>query len=333
MSEPIATRKAYRDALVALMEVNDGIVCLDSDTGLFAGVDFGPAAARYANLGIAEQNLVGVAAGLAASGWTPYVNTMATFAATRALEAVKVDVALNALPVRIAATHGGLSAGHLGPTHHALEDVAVMRALPNMTVVVPADAAQTASLVAQTVDLPGPVYLRLGRTPSPLLGEDVPPPALGRLQPLRRGEDALIVACGPEPVAAALEAADELAAEGVSAAVLNASTVKPFDVETLCDAASPVRVVATIEDHWRAGGLGGAVAEALGERLPRRVLRLGMPDLFATVAGDHAHLLERYGVGAAALAAQVLVALAEQEAPMTVPALQRKEERRDLSLP
>src|SRR5258708_991432 len=167
------------------MATHDRLICLDTDTGLFTSVDFGPAARRYVNVGIAEQNVMGMAAGLAASGWVPFVNTMAAFASTRALESVKIDIAYNKLPVRIAATHGGLSAGHLGPSHHCLEDLAIMRAMPGMTVLVPGDAAQTEALVAQTLDLSGPAYLRLGRSPTPPLPDEAGMPLLGRLQQLR----------------------------------------------------------------------------------------------------------------------------------------------------
>jgi transketolase len=300
----VATREAYRDALVPLMQVEERLVCIDTDSGLFKDVDFGVAAERFLNIGIAEANLMGMAAGLAASGWMPFVNTMAGFAATRALEAVKVDIAYNALPVRIAATHSGLSAGHFGPTHHSLEDLAVMRTLPNMTVLVPADAAQTASLVSQSLGLPGPVYLRLGRKATPPV--EAEPPVVGRLQWLRAGVDAVLVAAGPLPVAAALEAADELGVEGVSAAVLNAHTIKPFDAETLVEAVAETAVVVTVEDHWRTGGLGATVAETLAELAPRRVLRIGVPDTFATMVGGHEFLLDHYGVHAKAVTDCVL---------------------------
>jgi transketolase len=319
---PTATREAYRDALVSLMGVDERLLCLDTDTGLFKGVDFGPASERYVNIGIAEHNLMGTAAGLAASGWMPFVNTMATFAATRALEAVKVDIAYNAVPVRIAATHGGLSAGHLGPTHHSLEDIAVMRTLPNMTVLVPADAAQTGSLVAQSLELPGPVYIRLGRKATAPLDDDPGAPELGRLQCLRAGEDVVAVAAGPHPIAAALEAAEELGAEGLSVAVFNAHTIKPFDVGTLAEAVAEAALVVTVEDHWRAGGLGGAVAEALAETTPRRVVRVGIPDTFAKTVGGHEYLLEHHGVHAAAVTEAVL-----RELPDLPPDVQRRKAR------
>ncbi len=299
-----STRRAYRDALLELMTMDERVLCLDTDSGLFAGADFGAAAERYINLGIAEHTMMGMAAGLAADGWTPFVNTMAAFAATRAVEAVKLDIACPALPVRIAATHGGLSAGHFGPSHHALEDLAVMRAFPGLTVLVPADAGQTAALLDQTRDLPGPMYLRLDRQASPRLDAD--PPVLGRLQCLRHGDEVVIVAAGPHPVAAALLAAAQLDSDGVSAGVLNAHTLKPFDGETLFAMAGPVRLVATVEEHWRAGGLGGAVAEVLAERTPRRLIRFGVPDTYATVAGDHEYLLHRYGLDGAALAKAIL---------------------------
>lgn len=300
----ISTRDAYRDVLLEHMKENERLVCLDTDTGLFRNADFAHAVERYRNVGIAEHNVVGMAAGLAASGRIPFVNTMAAFAATRALEAIKINVAYNHLPVRIAATHGGLSAGHFGPTHHALEDLAVMRALPNMTVVVPADAAQTRALIEQTLMLPGPVYLRLGRKATRVLSE-AGPLVLGRLQRLRDGEDVVIVATGPHPVIAALRAAEIIAARGVSVAVLNAHTLKPFDADTLCAAAARAKVVMTVEEHWPTGGLGAAVAESLSATSPRRVLRATMPDTFVSVVGDHEHLLKACGICGDALAKRI----------------------------
>jgi transketolase len=300
-------RDAYRDLLVKLMADDPRLYCLDSDTGLFTGVDFGPAADRYINLGIAEHNLMGVAAGLAASGKIPFVNTMATFATTRALEAVKIDIAYNALPVRIVATHAGLSAGHLGPTHHALEDLAIVRTLPGFTVVTPADAGATEESVCQSLDLPGPVYIRLGRKATPPL--DAGPTELGRVQRLRDGAHLVIFACGPYPVLAALAAADLLAADGVEAAVLNVHTLKPLDVETIVAAAGTVRAVITVEEHWRSGGLGGAIAETLSEHAPTRIARIGMPDTFAQVVGGQEYLLGQYGINGEQIAATALTLL------------------------
>ncbi|MET9499403.1 transketolase C-terminal domain-containing protein [Streptomyces sp. NPDC006552] len=294
---PRPNREVYRDELLGLMRADPRVVCLDSDTGLFNPVDWAELAPRYVNVGIAEQNLMGVAAGLAATGRRPFVNTMATFATTRALESVKLDVARTALPVRIAATHSGLAAGHLGATHHSLEDLAVMRLLPNMTILVPADAEQTRTMVRAADALPGPVYLRLGRGATPALPPGVEPAVPGRAQTLRRGTDVTLVATGPYPVLRALEAADRLAAEGVSARVLNMHTIKPLDEEALLAAARTTAGLVTVEEHWVRGGLGSAVAEVVsGARPCAPVLRVGVADAFAVGSGGHEHLLARNGI-------------------------------------
>lgn len=302
-----AARDAYRDLLVKLMADDDRLYCLDSDTGLFTKADFGRAAERYVNLGIAEHNLMGVAAGLAASGKVPFVNTMATFATTRALEALKVDIAYNALPVRVVATHGGLSAGHLGPTHHALEDLAILRTLPGFTVVIPADATAAEEAVSQSLDLPGPVYIRVGRKATPPI--DAGPIEIGKVQTLRDGHDIVIFATGPYPVLESLEAARLLSELGVEASVLNVHTLKPLDVEAIVAAASEVPAVITVEEHWRSGGLGGAIAETLSEHAPTRVARIGMPDTFAQVVGGQEHLLDHYGITGERIASTAMTLL------------------------
>lgn len=305
---PRAARDAYRDLLAELMLTDERLYCLDTDTGLFNGVDFGSAADRYVNLGIAEHNLMGTAAGLAASGKVPFVNTMATFAATRALEAVKIDIAYNALPVRIVATHGGLAAGHLGPTHHALEDLAIMRLLPGFTVVVPGDARQTEAAVRQSLALPGPAYIRLGRKATPPLGPplDDGPIEIGTAQWLRFGGDIAIIACGPYPVLAARRAGERLAIHGMRANVLNLHTLRPLDVAAIVSAAEGGAGVVTVEEHWRCGGLGGAVAETLTEHAPTRVARIGMPGSFAERVGDQTDLLQHYGITEDAIVAAAL---------------------------
>ncbi|MBE1536754.1 transketolase family protein [Actinomadura algeriensis] len=306
---PPSAREVYRDLLPELMLADERLYCLDSDTGLFDRDAFAAVPGRYLNLGIAEHNLMGTAAGLAASGRMPFVTTMATFAATRALEFIKIDIAYNALPVRIVATHGGLAAGHLGPTHHALEDLGIMRMLPGFTVVVPGDARQAEEAVRQSLALPGPVYIRLGRAATPDLDGGRPgtaPFEIGRAQWLRPPGDVAIIACGPHPVLAALRAADLLDARGVRAAVLNLHTPHPLDVDAVLAAAAGTRGVVTVEEHWRPGGLGGAVAETLAEHAPVRVARVGMPAVFAERAGDQEHLLDRYGITADAAAAAAL---------------------------
>lgn len=294
---PLSTREAYRDLLAQLLPEQHRLVCLDSDTGLFTGVDFGIAADRYINLGIAEQNLMGVAAALARDGLVPFVNTMATFASSRAVEAVKLDIAMNNLPVRIAATHAGLAAGRLGSTHHCLEDLAVLRMLPNMTVLVPADAPSAQEMIRQSAGIPGPVYLRLGRNATPVLPDNAPPLRVGQAQTLRAGGDVVLVAAGPHPVLMALEAADELAGHGIDATVLNMHSIKPFDSPALLAAAQDACGVVTVEEHWRSGGLGSLVAEELtGTANPKRVRRIGVDDRFVPGAGDQQHLLAHTGI-------------------------------------
>jgi len=297
-----SAREVYRDTVAELLPREDRLVVLDSDTGLFGGVDFGAGAERYLNIGIAEHTLMGAAAGLAREGRIPLVNTMAAFASSRALEAVKLDIALGNLPVLIAATHSGVSAGHLGPTHHALEDLASVRVLPHMTVVVPGDPAQTAELLRQALALGGPVYFRLGRGATPALPADAEPPRLGKAQILRRGTDLTLAACGPYPVLAALEAAQLLAADGISANVLHLHTVKPLDTPALLDALGDQQTVITVEEHWAAGGFGSAVAEELSALRPVQVHRIAMPDAFVQVAGSQRRLLEQGGVSAQSIA-------------------------------
>ncbi len=290
----LPARVAYRDLLIGLMARDPRIYCLDSDTGLFTGASFGQAADRYINLGIAEHSMMGMAAGLAASGKIPFVNTMATFATTRALEAVKIDIAYRGVPVRIVATHGGLAAGHLGPSHHSLEDLAIMRALPGFTVIVPADAAAAQEAVLQSLDLPGPVYLRLGRSATPPIG--CGPVKIGQAQRLREGSDIAIFTCGPYPTLAALRAAEQLARQGAEAAVINMHTVKPLDTAAVLTEARRMPALITVEEHWRTGGFGGLIAETLCDHMPTRLARIGMPETFAEVAGDQLYLLDRYQI-------------------------------------
>jgi transketolase len=303
-----STREAYRDALLPLLTQHPELMCLDSDTGLFTAEHAAAAGNQYLNLGIAENALMGVAAGMAASGRVPFVNTMAAFAASRSLEVIKIDIAYNQLPVRIIATHGGLAAGHLGPTHHALEDLASLRVLPGMTVVVPADATATEAFIEQSLNLSGPLYVRLGRRPTPALPA-APPPVIGQAQTLRMGGDVVLVGCGPYPVLACLTAADALAGQGIEATVVNMHTLRPFDAQTLLEATRPASLVVTLEEHWRSGGLGGAVTEELAATFPTRVLRLGLPDQFVDEVGNQEHLVAHYNLTAEQVVRTVCTAL------------------------
>lgn len=299
-------RTSYRDTLIDAMRDRPDVFCLDSDTGLFAPDMFGEMRDRYINLGICEQNLIGVAAGLAAAGKQPFVSTMAAFASLRAVETVRNDVARNALPVRIIATHGGLSAAHLGPTHHSLEDLAILRLFPSMTVAVPADTMAVEAFVRQAIDLPGPLYLRLGRDSAPML--EAPVPRLGEAQWLRTGSDVSLLACGPPAIAAALEASAMLGRHGVESSILNVHTIKPLDADAVRRAAL-TRLVVTVEEHWTGGGLAGAVAELLAREQPTRMVTIGVEDSFVEVVGDHADLLQHTGIQANEITRRVMTIL------------------------
>lgn len=298
---PRSLRETYAAWLEAEVERDPWTLCIDSDTGTFSKHERLRASARYLNLGIAEQNLFAMAAGMASDGFRPYVNTMAAFASLRAGEMAKVDIAYPGLPVRIVATHAGLSAGHLGPTHHALEDVAVMRLLPNFTVVAPADYAEVEALLEQVRHLPGPCYVRLDRKPASLIPENAGPCELGRAKVLRAGADLTLVACGSVPVRVALAAASQLATEqGIQACVLNMHTISPLDTASL-DRAARHGPIAVLEDHHTSGGLGGAVAEHVAQSRGGPVARLGASRGYQSVCLDHADLLARAGLDVAAV--------------------------------
>jgi transketolase len=293
-----STRDIYRRTLAEVAAADPRVYCLDTDMGGLEDSFQAVLPGQYVDLGIAEANMMGVAAGLAAAGKIPFVNTMAGFASARACEQVKLDIAYHEMPVRIVVTHSGLSAGHFGPTHQACEDLAIMRAIPNMTVVVPADTVETERAIRAAVDWPGPVYVRLGRNATPIVHGGEYDFRIGRAVVLREGADVTIVATGALPVTMALAAHEELARGGVRAAVVDLHTLKPLDVATLVSMTRGRAGVVTVEDHSVIGGLGGAVAEALSEHAPTRVLRIGIPDRFCPDVGPHEYLLDRSGVTA-----------------------------------
>ncbi len=297
----IPSREACRRALLDLARADPRVMCVDSDVGGLEDL-FADLPDQYVNVGIAEANLIGVAAGMAAAGLLPYAHTLSAFAAARACEQVKIDVAGNNLPVRIVVTHGGLSAGHYGPTHHAVEDLAIMRAMPNLTVVVPADAVEAEQALLASARLPGPLFLRLGRAATPLVHREPCAFEIGRAMVLAEGGDVTLAAVGPHPVLRAMQAAEALAAEGIGATVLNMHTVKPLDIEAIRRAAVHTRGIVTVEDHLVIGGLGGAVCEAVTEYAPCPVRRIGVPDRFNDLVGDEASLLDAAGITASAIA-------------------------------
>ncbi|NMB36182.1 MAG: transketolase family protein [Firmicutes bacterium] len=303
MAEKIATREAYGETLRELGHRLDKIVVLDADlststrTALFAE----KFPLRFFNLGISEADMIGTAAGLAASGYIPFVSTFGVFATGRVYDQVRNSVAYTNLNVKIAASHTGLTVGEDGASHQTLEDIALMRVLPNMTVIVPADARQTACAVEAAVEHKGPVYLRLGRSKVP----QVIPPGLpfepGKAQILREGQDLAFVATGIM-VGIALQAAEMLDQEGLQAAVINMHTIKPLDRELLAETARKTGAIVTAEEHSIIGGLGGAVAEALAEDYPVPLLRVGVKDVFGE-SGSPQALLDKFGLTADNLAA------------------------------
>jgi transketolase len=254
---------------------------------------------RFVNVGIAEQNMVGVGAGLANGGMIPYVCGASCFLTARAMEQIKVDLAYTKANVRLCVMSPGMAYGQLGPTHHSIEDLAWMRVLPNLTVIVPADPVETATAMRYSLIHEGPMFLRIARVPVPRVHSDDYQFRLGEAVRLREGSDVTLIANGLM-VSRALDAANALEARGISARVLNMSTVKPLDHEAILDAARTTRGIVTAEEALAAGGLGGAVAEVLATAHPAPMRILGVPDVFAPT-GTAEFLLEHFGLTAAGI--------------------------------
>jgi len=298
MTEPlIETRKSARAQLVQLAENNPQIFCIDSDVGGLE-VDFASRfPQRYVDVGIAEANMMSVAAGIAHLGGMPFVNSLAAFALGRAFEQLRVDVCYPNLGVKILATHAGLSAEHLGPTHHAITDLSLARSLPNLTVLIPADSEDARNAVTAAAATPGPVFIRLGRkATAPIHGLDHGP-ELYRARVLRKGRDLTLVCAGPCPTQIALEAAESLKFTGIEARVLNLACLKPIDRLSLRMAASETGGIVTIEDHSIIGGLYSAVCEVVAQSAsPCRVVPIGIRDCFVEQIGSERQLLSQCGV-------------------------------------
>ena len=251
---------------------------------------------RFVNVGIAEQNMVGVGNGLANGGMIPYLCGASCFLTARAMEQVKVDLAYSKANVRICGMSSGMAYGQLGPTHHSIEDMAWMRILPNMTIIVPADPVETAAAMRYSLEHTGPMFLRISRIPVRKVHSDDYTFQLGKAVVLREGNDVTLIANGVV-VSRALDAADALAKQGVQARVLNMSTVKPIDREAIVKAARETKGIVTAEEALTAGGLGGAVAEVLALEHPARMRMLGLPDTFAPT-GTAEFLLDHFGISA-----------------------------------
>ena len=291
MTKMVATRDAYGEALKELGEINDKIVVLDADlSGSTKTSVFQKAFPnRFFNVGIAEQNLIGTAAGLATAGKIPFASSFAVFATGRAFEIIRNSVCYPKLNVKIAATHAGLTVGEDGASHQALEDISVMRSLPNMVVLCPADAVETKQCIFKAAEYYGPVYIRLGRAKVPVIFDENYKFEIGKGVQLREGKDVTIIATGVM-VDRALKAE-----EGISARVINMSTIKPIDKDIIIKAAKETRGIITAEEHSIIGGLGSAVAEVVAEYCPTKVIRIGTMDTFGE-SGDGFELLDKYGL-------------------------------------
>lgn len=298
MADKIATRQAYGDTLVALGHERADVVVLDADLSkstMTAGFakEFPH---RFFNAGIAEQDMIGLAAGLATTGKVAFASTFAVFAAGRAFEQIRNTVCYPKLNVKIGASHAGLTVGEDGGSHQSIEDLALMRSLPNMTVIAPADATEMRLAVRAAAAYHGPVYLRLSRLATPVIFPDDHYFEIGKAVVVRPGKDLTIFSTGTM-LAAALTAAERLDNEGFSAEVINVATVKPLDIETVLTSLAKTRCAVTCEEHSIIGGLGSAIAEVIVENDPVPLTRVGVLDTFGE-SGKPDELLERYGLTA-----------------------------------
>lgn len=301
-----STRQAYGEALVELGKINKDVVVLDADltkstkTNLFQE----KFPERHFNVGIAEADLIGTAAGLATCGKIAFASTFAMFAAGRGFEQIRNTVAYSKLNVKIAPTHAGISVGEDGGSHQSVEDIALMRAIPGMVVLSPADAVETKKMVFAAAEYNGPVYIRMGRLDvETIFDEATYDFQIGIANTVREGNDVTIAATGLM-TAEALKAADILAQEGISVRVINVGTIKPLDGETILKAAQETKFIITAEEHSVIGGLGSAVSEFLSEVHPTKVKKLGLYDKFGQ-SGKANELLEKYELTAAKLVAMV----------------------------
>ena len=302
----IATRESYGKALVELGKKYDNLVVLDADlagatkTGLFKK-EFPE---RHIDCGIAEGNMVSVAAGLASAGLVPFASSFAMFAAGRAFEQVRNSVGYPHLNVKIGATHAGISVGEDGATHQCNEDIALMRTIPGMVVINPADDTEARAAVFAAYEYEGPVYLRFGRLAAPVIFDpETYKFEIGKGQILKDGTDVTIIATGLE-VGYSLEAADILAEKGISAQVINMATIKPIDADLIIEAAKKTGKVVTVEEHSIIGGLGSAVCDVLSENCPTPVLKIGVMDEFGH-SGPAVKLIEEFGLDGKGIAAKV----------------------------
>lgn len=294
----VATRDAYGEALLELGKKRNEVVVLDADlsgstkTGNFAKAF----PERFFNMGVSEQDLIGTASGISLTDKLPYASTFAIFETGRAWEQIRQTVCYSNLNVKLVATHSGITVGEDGASHQAIEDIALMRVLPNMTVIVPADGIETRQVIEAIADYYGPVYVRLGRSKVPVVMPDDYRFSIGKAYTFHSGKDANIIAAGIM-VSVALEVVEMLKKEGIDAGVINMATVKPLDTDAVIQAAKASRLIVTAEEHSIIGGLGGAVCEFLSENYPVPVKRIGIKDTFGC-SGSPDELMKLYGLTA-----------------------------------
>ncbi len=298
MADKISTRSAYGDALVELGKKDPNIIVMDADLSkstMTAGFkkEFPE---RFFNAGIAEANLMGMAAGLALSGKTVFASTFAMFAAGRAYEIIRNSIGYPHANVKICATHAGITVGEDGASHQCIEDLALMRVIPGMTVVHPADATSTAKLLGQIAEMDGPAYVRLGRLNIPVIYDETADIKLGKGNVVREGRDFTVIACGLM-VNEAMIAAETLASEGIDIRIIDMHTIKPIDEEIIIKAASETKGIVTAEEHSVIGGLGSAVAEVVCKKCPTKIAMVGVQDRFGQ-SGKPPLLMKEYNITA-----------------------------------
>lgn len=302
-------RETWADTLTELAATNEEVLVLDGDLGTSTKADVFARRHpdRFLQMGIAEQNMVGVAAGLASMGYVPWLSSFAVFLTHRALDQVRLLVAQPGANVKIGAGYAGLLTGLTGKTHQDVQDLAIMRAMPGMTVLAPGDEFECAAMTRWATDVAGPVYLRLTRDPTPPLFDDTYRFEPGRVYPLREGRDALLISTGPQ-TSRCIEAADLLEVSGISAGVLHVPSIKPVDASAVVAAALGSELLVSVEEHSVLGGLGGLLGEILTTHLPRRLVRIGLEDCWGESAPND-FLLEKHGLSAARITERVMLEL------------------------
>jgi transketolase len=305
-----STRTACRKAQLDMARVDERVFSIEGDLGQYTIPFHLEFPDRFLQIGIAEADMVGTAAGLSMRGKIPFVNSFAAFLAFRACEQVRLDVAYHKANVKLVGSYAGISGGPAAPTHHSVEDLAVLRAFPNMVILSPADSVETVKATWAARDHQGPVFLRVGRAETPQVYFEDYEFQIGKAVLLREGTDVALIASGSRMVWEALEASRALAAEGIGARVLNLHTVKPLDRAAITAAAAETGAVVTVEDHSVLGGVGCAVAEVVLTESPAPVVRVGLADLFCETVGPYEEMLPVYDLDARAIVAAAHRALA-----------------------